>query len=122
MEIRTHRQEDFAVVSVKGRVVRENQGELRKALEETLSGTLRGIALDFRGVDYIDSAGLGACAATSRLLQDRACGRLVMFGASPNIERMWKLIRLELVIPFFTTESEALECLRSPSSNGKPSA
>lgn len=118
MEITARSEEEFAVIRVKGKVVRENQADLRKALEEAVAGGRKGIALDFGEVDYIDSSGLGSCAAVQKVMQDRKCGALVVFGASPNIERMWKLIRLDLVIPLTKNEKEALARLRAGSRVG----
>jgi len=122
MEITVRQHEDFTIVGVKGRVIRENQGELRKLLEEIVSRGIKGIALDFEAVDYIDSAGLGCCAAAYKLLQDKKSGALVMFGASPNIEKMWKLIRLDLVIPVYQKEKDALSRLQAavPSPSSPP--
>jgi anti-anti-sigma factor len=111
MEITVTEREGYAIVRVTGRMVRENQIELRKKLEEVITNGIKGIALDFSGVDYLDSAGLGCCASVQKLMRDKKSGILVMFGASPNIEKMWKLIRLDLVIPFFKMEEEALAAL-----------
>jgi anti-sigma B factor antagonist len=111
MEITVQHKEPYSIVRVKGRVVRETQVELRKKLEEVVSDGVRGVALDFDGVDYIDSAGLGCCASVKKLMTDKGCGGLVMFGGSPNIEKMWKLIRLDLVIPIFRVEAEAVAAL-----------
>ena len=119
MEIATRRQNGFAIVQVKGKIVRENQAELRKALEEVIGGGVKGIGLDFDGVDYIDSAGLGCCAAVQKLLEDKKSGPLVMFGASPNIKKMWKLIRLDLVIPMLEGEKDAVTRLGAGSAPGK---
>ena len=113
MKISVRRQDDFAVVAVEGRVVRENQETLRSRLEQVLGEGIKGLALDFQLVDYIDSAGLGCCASVQRLLHGRGGGAMVMFGPSPNIEKMWKLIRLDLAIPIFQKESDALMKLRT---------
>ena len=59
-------------------------------------------------VEYIDSAGLGACASGRKLLRERNGAGLVMFGASPSVARMWKLIRLDIVVPSFATEDAAM--------------
>ncbi|MBI4582602.1 MAG: STAS domain-containing protein [Planctomycetes bacterium] len=109
MKITVRPQDPYYIVRVEGKIVRENQAELRSKLEEVIGkGGVKGIALDFEAIDYLDSAGLGCCASIHKLLFDRKCGPLVMFGASPNIERMWKLIRLDLVIPLFQKEQDAL--------------
>ena len=119
MDIAVRQENDLAIVRVKGRIVRETRDELRTKLEEIILKGVRGIALDFEGVDYMDSAGLGCCAAMQKLIEDRNLtgsgahgpGALVMFGASPTVEKMWRLIRLDLAIPFFLKEKEALERL-----------
>jgi anti-anti-sigma factor len=118
MDITVREKDGYAVVKVTGRMVRENQVELRKKLEEVIANGTKGIALDFGGVDYLDSAGLGCCASVQKLMHDKRSGSLVMFGASPNIEKMWKLIRLDLVIPFFKMEEEALAALQKAGSRG----
>ncbi|MBI4605211.1 MAG: STAS domain-containing protein [Planctomycetes bacterium] len=111
MEITVRRAESFGIVSVKGRIIRENQAELRKRLEDLVADGVKGISLDFLSVDYMDSAGLGCCASVQKLLRDKGAGALAMFGASQSIQKMWKLIRLDLVIPIFKEEKEALTWL-----------
>ena len=120
MEITVVEREGYAVVRVTGRMVRENQVEVRKKLEEVITNGTKGIALDFSAVDYLDSAGLGCCASVQKLMMDKRSGGLVMFGASPNIEKMWKLIRLDLVIPFFKLEEEALAALEKAGARARP--
>jgi anti-anti-sigma factor len=112
MEISVRRRDGSAVVGVKGRLIRENQAELRKSLEDVIAEGTRGIVLDFQSLDYVDSAGLGCCASVQRLLKEKGSGGLVLCGASPSIERMWKLIRLDLVIPLFREENEAIAWLQ----------
>ena len=109
MEISSEDRSGVSIVRVKGKVVRENRDELRRALEEIVERGTKGIALDFDGVDYIDSSGLGSCAAVQKKLDEKKAGPLVLFGASPNIAKMWKLIKLDLSIPLCADEREALE-------------
>lgn len=113
MDITFRQIEELGVVSVKGRIIRENQADLRKQIEEVMATGVKGVLLDFSSVDYMDSAGLGCCASAHKLLRDRWSAALGMFGASQNIQRMWKLIRLDLVIPFFKLESEGIAWLKS---------
>jgi hypothetical protein len=60
----------------------------------------------------MDSAGLGCCSLIHKLLTEQAAGAIAVFGASPNLEKTWSLIRLDLVIPLFANEAEALNWLR----------
>jgi len=121
MEIKVRQVDDFAVVRVEGRIVRENHGELRTTLEELISQGTKGIALDFEAVDYMDSSGLGSCAAARKLLKEKGHGAIVMFAPSPNVEKMWKLIRLDLAIPCFQKEKDALSRLKAETVKGEAS-
>ena len=105
------------VVRISGKIIRENQAELRSQLEELIAGGAQGIAIDLEGVSYMDSAGLGCCASLSKRMREsrgdveKGVAPLTVFNASPNIAKMWKLIRLDLVIPICAEEKEALALL-----------
>jgi anti-anti-sigma factor len=108
LELSAERQDLLAIVRVDGRVVRENQAELRSCLEGLIGeGTTR-LALDLGKVDYMDSAALGCCASIQKTLRARGSGAIVVFNASQNIQKVWKLIRLDLVVPLFPSEEEAI--------------
>ena len=117
MEITVNYEDDFAIVQITGRVVRDNQLDLRLKLEEVIETACKGVALDLENLQYMDSAGMGCCVSVLRLMHSRNCGSLVVFGASPAIEKVWRLIRLDLVIPFFPNKEEALSRLRADASN-----
>jgi anti-anti-sigma factor len=99
-------------VQLSGQIVRENQLELRNVLESLGGPNVRAVALDLNALDYIDSSGLGTCAAARKSLREKGVTRMVAFGASPSVQKMWRLIRLDLVIPCLATEKEALAQLR----------
>ena len=111
------RRDGTAVVRISGKIIRENQAELRSQLEELIAGGAQGIAIDLEGVSYMDSAGLGCCASLSKKMREsrgdaeQGVVPLTVFNASPNIAKMWKLIRLDLVIPICAEENEALALL-----------
>lgn len=108
LQLSVDRQDLLAIVRIEGRVVRENQAELRSCLEELIEGGTTRLALDLEKVDYMDSAALGCCASIQKSLRAGGSGALVVFNASQNIQKVWKLIHLELVVPIFPTEEEAL--------------
>ena len=115
LQISVERHDETGVVRARGKIVRENQAELRKQLEELIAAGADGIALDLQGVSYMDSAGLGCCASVAKSMREGAgadrSAFLVVFNASPNVEKMWKLIRLDLVIPICEEEKDALTVL-----------
>ena len=102
------------VVSPFGRIVRENEGLLRDHLERLVLDGASRIALDLQSVDYMDSAGLGCCSFVHKLLTERAKGHVAAFGLSRDIEKVWCLVRLDLVIPVFPDAAKAVQWLRRP--------
>jgi anti-sigma B factor antagonist len=104
-------QGEFSVVAIEGKVVRENQQELRTLLEDLVSDGAKRIVLNLEAVEYMDSAGLGCCAAVKKQMSNDGDASMAVFGASQNIEKMWGLIRLDLVIPTFPDAEAAMEHL-----------
>ena len=114
MKTTSERRDPATIVRIEGKIIRENQAELRAKLEELMAAGALLVALDLDKVEYMDSSALGCCASVQKSLRERA-GLLVVFGASPNVEKMWKLIRLDLVIPLLADEKEAIARLRAVS-------
>ncbi len=116
-ETTVEQRDGIVVVRISGKIIRENQAELRGQLEELIAGGAHGIAIDLEGVSYMDSAGLGCCASLSKRMREsrgdaeQGVVPFTVFNASPNIAKMWKLIRLDLVIPICAEEKEALALL-----------
>ena len=79
--------------------------------DELIASGAKGIVLNLERVSYMDSGGLGCCAAVQKSLKDKGSRYLVVYGASPNIQKMWKLIRLDLVISMFPEKEGALAFL-----------
>ena len=107
MKLETIRDGTVCTVKVAGRVVLENQGELRAELEKLIEEGCLGIVLDLAEVDYMDSAALGCCAASYKQIQVKG-GAMAVLHASPTIEKLWKMIHLDRVIPLCGDAKEAL--------------
>ncbi|MGA9434098.1 MAG: STAS domain-containing protein [Roseobacter sp.] len=68
------------------------------------------VVLDLSKVEFIDSSGLGAIVATMKSMgQSR---KLALAGLSPNVERVFKLTRMDSVFSVFPTLQGALDELR----------
>ena len=116
LEIRADHDGPLAVVRIIGPIVRDNQIHLRKELERLVSDGITQLAIDLKQVDYMDSAGLGCCSAVQKLISRRGAGVMAVFAPVENVEKIWTLIRLDLVIPVFPDEDKAIRWLkhRSP--------
>lgn len=109
-----NRYNDHAIVRVEGRVIRENQAQLRAELESLISQGMPHLAIDLAGVQYMDSSGLGCLSSIEHRLRRAGAGRVAVFGATPNVEQTWRMIRLDLLIPLFANEGDAVAWLTGP--------
>jgi len=112
LKIEVANRNDVVVVRPAGRVIRENQAELRMQLERLIANGASRIAINLEAVDYMDSAGFGCCAFIYKLVSERPSGAVAVFGALEGLERNWFLLRLDSLIPLFADETETLEWFR----------
>ena len=108
----TTEQDGFTIVKIDGSLTRANSEELRDRLEALVASDTAGVALDFEAVDYMDSSALGACAAVSKRMSREGARPFVMFGANRTVDKMWKLIGLDTVIPLLPDASAAVARMR----------
>lgn len=105
-------------------------GELDLATAETFRAHLRvavqgtgGIMLDLRDLRYLDSSGLNALLDTHRDASPSG-RRIALVKPSPVVRRILSVLRLENLMPVFSSVEEALIYLRSggDSEQQRPSA
>jgi len=69
------------------------------------------LILDLSGVDYMDSAGLGAILG-ARASCERQGKRLALVGASPRVLTLFELTHTDTVLPRFASVDEAVRSLQ----------
>lgn len=72
---------------------------------ETSEGPDR-VVLDLTNVDFIDSSGLGAIVASMKQLGSGQ--RLELAGLTPNVEKVFRLTRMDTIFTLFSTLDDAL--------------
>lgn len=72
---------------------------------ETRSGPDR-VILDLTQVDFIDSSGLGAIVASMKQLGDGQ--KLELAGMSPNVQKVFRLTRMDSIFTLHPTLDDAL--------------
>jgi len=81
------------------------------ALNETIAGLLRQgrkrIVLNLRGLEYLDSSGVGQLVRTY-LMVIKADGEMRAVGLTPRVEEILKITKLSQVFPEFPDEEQAL--------------
>ena len=80
--------------------------DVRIALHGAVDDGTGDLLLDARGIDSIDTSGLGVLVGAHRRA-GRAGRRLVVFGAPPQVLRMLQLTRLDRVLQLSTVGPDA---------------
>ena len=78
------------------------------ALKEKNSNNL---VLNLKGVDFIDSTGLGAILGRYRNLADQE-GKLILAGLKPQVKRILELSGVLELVPVYKSEKEIIDNLK----------
>jgi anti-sigma B factor antagonist len=113
---------DVTVVTCHGRIVEGvESAPLQKLLADLVASPNPYIVLDFGGVDFIDSAGLGLLVRF--LTRTRAAGgHLALCAVPAKVSEVLRMTRLAAIFESYASEAEAIAAsYRSASSAGAPS-
>ncbi|HKD05542.1 MAG TPA: STAS domain-containing protein [Bryobacteraceae bacterium] len=106
-----HQDGAVSVLSVEGKLVMgAPSNAFRATVEDLLKAGNQRIVVNFRGVPYADSAGIGALAYNFSNTK-AAGGRLALAEVQPAVLDVMDVTRLSDLIPMFETEKEAVKSL-----------
>jgi len=109
--------DDIAIMSLSGKFLAGSDGPfLRQKVKDLTETGTKKLIVDFGGVPYIDSTGLGFLVG-SRKTAESAKATLVLANLSPHVKRILDNVRLS---PFFLiakSEADALARLKEQSEN-----
>ena len=95
-----------AVIEVKGDVTAACEGDLMEAFGEASGGATKVVGLDFSGLEYMNSSGIGLL-VTLLVRANRNKQRLVAFGLTEHYRQIFSLTRLDDAIRLFDSEDDA---------------
>lgn len=98
------------VIVIDGDVTPASDEALMEAYTHASDGQSRAIVLDFTGLDYMNSGGIGLL-VTLLVRAQRAKQRLLAFGLSDHYRQIFELTRLDDAIAIHDSESNALAAL-----------
>ncbi len=96
------------IIHIQGEVTAAAEGALMDAYTEAGADAAQTIVLDFSGLEYMNSSGIGLL-VTLLIRAKRQGQRLLAIGLSDHYRRIFALTRLEEAIPIYPTEAEALK-------------
>ena len=101
--------EGILILDLEGPIVAgESVGALRERIHQAAASENRNAILNLRGVDYIDSSGLGALVAAHSTL-NKAGGGLALMNLSKRSAELLILTKLATVFRIFDDEKSAVD-------------
>jgi anti-sigma B factor antagonist len=106
--IEVHRRSASAsTITIKGDITSATEAPLMDAYAGASDGATRSIVLDFSGLDYMNSGGIGLL-VTLLVRVQRQGQRLLAFGLTEHYRQIFELTRLDEAIGIYDTEAAAL--------------
>lgn len=110
MQITREDHADAIVVRVEGWIDATTCKDLERELLAMIGPQSSRIALDFRSVAYVSSAGLRVVLAAAKQIRTLR-GGFAIFGAEAAIQRVFDISGFSRIIPMVASEAEALQAI-----------
>jgi anti-sigma B factor antagonist len=98
---------DTVVIDIRGDVTAASEPVLMSAYEQADSQGARRLVLNFRGLEYMNSGGIGML-VTFLIRANRHDQKLAAFGLSDHYREIFELTRLDEAITIYDDERSAL--------------
>jgi anti-sigma B factor antagonist len=95
------------IVDIKGDITAASEDVLSDAYNEASADDARSIVLNFTGLEYMNSGGIGLL-VTLLVRANRQRQRLLAFGLTEHYTEIFALTRLDEAIAIYPNEQEAL--------------
>jgi anti-sigma B factor antagonist len=102
----------ISIIDIEGDLSATAEAVLMDAYTQASTPTTHIIMLNFVGLDYMNSSGIGLL-VTLLIRINRQKQHLLCFGLSEHYQRIFKLTRLSDVIKLYATEDEAVEAAQA---------
>ncbi len=96
-----------SIIDIQGEVTAAAENALMDAYTQASTGGAHAIILNFRGLEYMNSSGIGLV-VTLLIRVNRQKQRLLACGLSDHYKQIFELTRLNEAISIYATEAEAL--------------
>jgi anti-sigma B factor antagonist len=96
-----------SVLDVKGDITADSERVLMDAYQEASGDTTKAVVLNFSGLEYMNSGGIGRL-VTLLVRANRQKQKLLAYGLTDHYKQIFELTRLDEAIEIFGSEDEAL--------------
>ena len=99
--------DNVSVIDVKGELTAFAEGVLMDAYAQASDGRVRAVVLNFEGLEYMNSSGIGLL-VTLLIRVNREKQRLLTYGLSEHYRNIFQITRLDDAIGIYDSEEEAV--------------
>ena len=99
--------EKTSVIDIKGDVTGASEDTLSQAFEEASSKGVDRVVLNFEGLDYMNSGGIGLL-VTLLVRANRQRQQMCAYGLNDHYKQIFQLTRLDDAITIYDDESDAV--------------
>lgn len=107
MSLKVEIEGDIAVISVNGEVTLSESTDLQTMITEVQDDGICKIVFDLEHLKYISSLGIGVLARVCGDLKKNS-GKMVVYNPSEDVHKLFKLLRLDRIIPIVASRDEAI--------------
>lgn len=97
-------------IDITGEITGFSEAQIAAAHEEASASHPQAVILNFEGLDYMNSAGIGLL-VTTLIRAQRAGHRLLAAGLTDHYRQIFSLTRLDEAIGVFDTEQDAIDSM-----------
>ena len=101
-----------SVIDVKGELTAFAEGVLMQAYTQASDGGVRAIVLNFEGLEYMNSSGIGLL-VTLLIRVNREKQKLLTYGLTEHYQNIFQITRLDDAIGIYESEEEAVRAADS---------
>jgi anti-sigma B factor antagonist len=101
------RVDGVAILDIQGEITSASEDALGEAYAEAAEDGTRAVALNFTGLEYMNSGGIGLL-VTLLVRANRAKQKLLAYGLTEHYRQIFELTRLDEAIGIYDTEAEAV--------------
>ncbi len=101
-----------SVIDIKGELTAFAEGVLMQAYNQASDGRVRAIVLNFEGLEYMNSSGIGLL-VTLLIRVNREKQRLLTYGLSEHYRNIFQITRLDDAITIYDSEEAAVQAAGS---------
>lgn len=102
-----------SVIDIHGDITAQAEESLMAAYSQASQGNTKTIILNFEGLDYMNSSGIGLL-VTMLIRVQRQKQRLLAFGLSEHYQQIFELTRLNEAIAIYDDETAAVTAVAAP--------